>query len=236
MSYAAMTEGEAGRSRNRPVVPESVAALYAFLGLITPGLVYQLRRERSRPALEESSFREASRVALTSAVFTTVSLLSVAGISSGQPSWFVDARKWLKSGQPYVTNHPGLVAWTVTAVVTLACLYALLADWLWTRILPRQRPRIHKTDAWFQLFRGDVPKGKIAWVHLKCTDGTLIWGHLSLVTLNKSTDDTQIVLRGPELTVQAAGSAAPKTETTWDRVSVRASAVSVVKVAYVPKS
>jgi hypothetical protein len=218
------------------MVPESVAALYAFLGLITPGLVYQLLRERSRPALDESSFREASRVALTSAVLTTLSLLSVAGIGHFQPAWFVDAREWLRSGQPYVNDNPGLVTWTVVAVVALACFYALLTDWLWTYVIPPRRPRISKTDVWYQLFRGDVPKGQIAWVHLKLTDGTLLWGHLNFVTLNKATDDTQIVLRGPQLTVQVAGSSAPKPETTWQRVAVRASDVFVVKVTYVPKA
>ena len=104
------------------MIPESVAALYAFLGLVTPGLVYQLLREGNRPGLEETTFREASRVALTSAVLTTLSLITLALISLRKPAWFVDAGDWLTDGTAYAAGHPALVAWSMIATVFLACL------------------------------------------------------------------------------------------------------------------
>jgi hypothetical protein len=217
------------------VIPEGFATLYAFLGLVTPGLVYQLLRERARPALEETSFREASRVALTSAVLTTAAILTIALVSRLQPAWVVDVDTWIEQGTSYLGSNTTLVAWTVVATVTLACVYALVAHVAANVLGSRSKTRIENTDVWYQLLVEDVPKGQVPWVAIKTEKGTWIWGHVDFFTVGKSLDDREISLKGPELAIEESGDASPKTEHYWRRICVRASEIAIMKVTYEPK-
>jgi len=217
------------------VVPEGLATLYAFLGLVTPGLVYQLLRERARPALEETSFREASRIALTSAVLTTAAIMTVAALHLVQPTWFIDVQKWAAQGNAYLRANTALVAATVVTIVALACLYALLTSLVAERIAARSKTRVENSDVWYQLFVDDVPEGKVPWVLVQTGDGTRIWGHVDFFTTGRSLSDRELSLKGPELAVEPAGDWRVKTEDYWNRISVRASEIALLKVAYEPK-
>ena len=218
------------------MIPETVGALYAFLGLITPGLVYQLLRERARPALDERAFREASRIALTSAVLTTMSLSTLALLSLSKPEWFADAREWLTNGQSYVVANEALVARTVLFVVVLACIYAVLAHLIATFVASRQKTRIVKTDVWYQLFVEDVPSDRVPWVFLRMKDGTRLWGHVDFFTVGKPIAGREMSLKGPKLGVKDPAADAIKTEEYWRRISVRASEIALMKVTYEPKA
>ena len=215
------------------MVPEGVATLYAFLGLVTPGLVYQLLRERARPALEETSFREASRVALTSGVLTT---LAIGTLVLLQPNWLVDWREWLRQGDEYVKANPELVAWSVLAAVVLACIYALLTNIIAGVLSRFGKTPIENSDVWYQLLVDDVPKGTVPWVGIKTDKDVWLWGHVDFFTVGKSLDDREISLKGPGLAVQDTGSADPHVESYWQRISVKASEVRLLKVAYEPRA
>lgn len=216
------------------MIPEGVATLYAFLGLVTPGLVYQLLRERARPALEETSFREASRVALTSAVLTTASILTLALASQARPSWFVDGEEWISQGTKYIAANMALVARSVVATVALACAYAFLAHLAANALASRNRTRIENSDVWYQLLVDDVPKNMVPWVGIKTTQDTWIWGHVDFFTVGKSLDDREIALKGPKLTIKVPDGVY-KEESYWQRTCVRASEIAIMKVAYEPK-
>ena len=81
------------------MVPETTGALLAFLGLIAPGLVYTLLRERRRPPEKMSAFREASRAALTSLGFIVVSLAVLVPLSLAG-DWLPDIQQWLEDPEP----------------------------------------------------------------------------------------------------------------------------------------
>src|SRR4051794_36503051 len=112
------------------MIPETVGALLAFLGLIAPGLIYQLRRETRRASITETAFREASRVALVSLGLTTAALAAVAIVRAVEPAWIADPGVWLRQGNEYFVAHYRLVLRTAIIVVGLACSLALLADWI----------------------------------------------------------------------------------------------------------
>jgi hypothetical protein len=107
------------------VIPSTTAALVGFLFFVAPGLVWELTRERREPPREGSTFREASRVALASVVFTTAGV-GIIAIGRAWFGWFVDPSSWLRHGHVYVEHHIGRIALTVGLALALACLLAWL--------------------------------------------------------------------------------------------------------------
>lgn len=61
------------------MIPQTVGALIGFLIFIAPGVLWELLRERHRPPLDGSTFREAARVALMSVVLSGLAIAVVAG-------------------------------------------------------------------------------------------------------------------------------------------------------------
>jgi Family of unknown function (DUF6338) len=62
------------------VIPQTAAALLAFPALVAPGIVFENLRERRRPSIEQTTFREISGIALASLYFTVLSLTLLAGL------------------------------------------------------------------------------------------------------------------------------------------------------------
>jgi uncharacterized membrane protein SpoIIM required for sporulation len=57
------------------VIPQTVLSLVAFLFLVAPGILFELRRERRRPGRKETAFREAARTALAGLLFSVAAVL-----------------------------------------------------------------------------------------------------------------------------------------------------------------
>jgi hypothetical protein len=72
------------------VIPQTILALVGFLFLVAPGLVFEIRRERRRPVLEETTFREVSRTALASLVFSVLALAILAWVRAKWPESMPD--------------------------------------------------------------------------------------------------------------------------------------------------
>jgi hypothetical protein len=148
----------------------------SFLGLVAPGLVFQLLRERRRALRSETAFREASRVALTSFLFTSMSLTILAAVRALWPPAAPDVGRWLREGTHYFTVEYSLVVRTLLIEVAVACLLAVFADWL---LKGRAHGRIVGSSIWFLLLRRERPKGKIPWLHLRLNEGTDFFGNLA---------------------------------------------------------
>lgn len=112
------------------MVPSTTGAAIAFLFFVTPGLLYELLAERSRPPVPGSTFREISRVGLLSVVCTSVSAATLAVVRGFRPRWVLDPGRWVRSGSVYVRNDYALIARTLAIEVLLACGAALLLYWL----------------------------------------------------------------------------------------------------------
>src|SRR3712207_1635976 len=142
------------------MVPESVLTFIAFLVLVAPGLLFELLRERRRPALEETAFREASRIALASLAFSGLAVCVLAAIRTLQPVWMPDPRAWIAGGRDYLQDHYRLVFTAVVLEVLLALGFAVLCDRLARR---NAKGDVVAGGIWYQLLRAKRPPGTSAW-------------------------------------------------------------------------
>lgn len=112
------------------MIPTTVATLVGFLLFVAPGLLWEMLVERRKPNKDESAFREASRVAVVSAPFSTAAVAATLALAYWlQRQWLSDVTTWIRTGRP-PTNASVLVG-AVLAVVELAITGALLAVAWW---------------------------------------------------------------------------------------------------------
>src|SRR5579863_6491529 len=99
------------------MIPATFGTLLGFLGLVAPGLVYSAIIERRRPREGESAFAEASRVGLTSLVFSLVSMVLLWLLQRYESSALYKYTKlslpniglWLAGGNKYAAGNLGKV-------------------------------------------------------------------------------------------------------------------------------
>ncbi|SFT98588.1 hypothetical protein SAMN05660657_04463 [Geodermatophilus amargosae] len=218
------------------MTPESVITFAAFLLLVAPGLLFELLRERRRPAMEETTFREASRIALASLAFSGTATGILAVVRILQPAWMPDPRRWLESGQTYVEDEYRLIVRAVVVEVVLALALAIAFDLL---LRKRARGDMANGGIWYQLLRAEVPADKVPWVSLKLKNGPYIAGYVARYSTGKELDDREMVLKhnpantGMKLQPQEAGSGLERLDG-WDRVVVPGSEIQYWKLEYRP--
>jgi len=212
------------------MVPDTLGAFVAFLGLVAPGVAFELLRERRRPTIEETAFREASRIALTSLVFTlgAGAILALAHLA-GAP-FVADPVEWLRQGSAYALDNLGLVSLTMLLQVALALALAVLADWVFRRSAPGH---VIPGSIWFQLFRNRRPDGTTPWVHLRLADETEIWGYADDYTPEQKLDNRELTLVGPGLQYRRKGATSNQELNRWAAVCVRGDQITWLKVMYV---
>jgi hypothetical protein len=224
------------------LVPQTLGALGAFLTLVAPGIVFELLRERRRVRRTESAFREASRVALGSLVFSLLASVVLIGVHALFRSLFaanvlIDLDRFAANGASYARQHVGSIAFSVLAELALACAFAVLVDFLLARRGHETRS-VQPETAWRVVFRTDRPKDSVPWVHVHLEDGSSFFGFLRTHTASGDPDDREIVLEGAELTYlgKPLGGEDAVEETViggrWDRVVIPASRVKYLRVQY----
>ena len=214
------------------MIPEGLATLYAFLGLVAPGLLFQLLREKARPALEETAFREASRVAFTSLIFTTASILVLALVSRAWPGMFVDLARWMGPKSEYFGDNLWLVARSVLAEVGLACMIAWLVAIVFARWVDDPSVKHSTHTAWYSALVGSRPKGEVAWVSVELTDDSRAWGYVHRFTTDRTLENRELSLMGPGLMIQRNGEARMKLKI--DYLVIPGSEIRRMKVTYEP--
>ncbi|WIX87731.1 DUF6338 family protein [Amycolatopsis sp. DG1A-15b] len=138
------------------MIPQTLGALAGFLALVAPGIVFELRRERRRGRHQETAFREASRVALGSLVFTLVSLLLMTAVQAAGGRLFVSPADWLTRGEAYAREHLTLIVVSVAVELAVACALATGFE----AFLARRRGEaatVQQRSAWAQALRTDRP-------------------------------------------------------------------------------
>lgn len=213
------------------MLPDTLAALLAFLCLVVPGLLFELLRERRRPAVEETAFREASRVALTSALFSGTALLVFGLVRAAAPSLTVDPGRWLREGGGYAADNLARVTASVFGVVLLACTLALFVDWLLRRPAPGQ---IQPGSIWYALFRLHRPPHTHVRLHMRLNDGSQVVGYLGDYTPEHILENRELVLRGGSLQLRPKeGETDLQHGRNWQFVTVRGSEVTWMRVGYI---
>lgn len=225
------------------MVPSTVGSLLGFLGLIAPGLVFELRRERRRPSYEESVFREISRLALVSLVFTMLSLSIVLALCSWiDHSYLPDVNRWVVEGNVYLKAKYGSVLLAFLLELAFACALAAL----WDGFLSRSATgNMTPWPSWYLLFREFRPAGTKPWVHLQLENGAEYWGYMANYTATDDLERREISLRGPRLTWRSGQPQAsrrflrepvvPETQRLdeWDTVTVRGDKIVAMTVTYI---
>ena len=216
------------------MVPSTLATFAAFLMLVAPGLVFEIRRERRRPALEETTFREASRVALTSLLFSGASLAALSIVRAARPSLLPDLGLWLHQGNGFLVSRYRLVARAGLAEVALAIGIALGVDAWLARF--RSKGHIAPYGLWYQVFRVDRLQGQWPWVSLRLADKTQVWGYLRHYDPGADVKSREIAVRGDvdgrHLYIQADNDDKVTELTDWQTIVVPGDQIVLMKVTY----
>jgi hypothetical protein len=214
------------------VIPDTLGALIAFLGLVAPGLLFEMLRERRVPASEESAFREASRVALMSLVFTLFALavLTITGLL--EPHWLPDVDRWINCGASYAKAHYRLILRAVLLELLIAGAAVVLLDLALSKWGSGQG-ELSSTSVWYHVFRTDRPADHGSWVHAKLSDGSEIWGFVQWYTYDNSLDDRELSLSGPGLKIKRTPDSEAQELPEWNSLIVRGSDITYMTVSYV---
>jgi hypothetical protein len=217
-------------------MPETIGSFIAFLLLITPGLVFELLRERSRPERVRSTFRETSVVVVASVAFSSVALgvLLVARVL--QPGWIPSPTDLAESPGRYATDHLRLVARSFTIHLVLACGIAFG----WHRLL-RWKFRggeISANPAWFEIVRGNAnPRKDRVLMVVELQDGSAVRGVVKGYDLKPDQTLRTLVLgsnpANPLTTRQAATGAESPVGSDWAYVVVPGDEIKIASVAFV---
>ncbi len=156
------------------MIPATFGALLGFLGLVAPGLVYNMIAGRRRSPRSQSTFAEVSSVALTSLSFSLIGLAILWLLQRYAGLALPNLGLWLTRGSKYVAGNLGKAFFGLSAQVALACGLAAAVAWIQTL---RSRSRFTDDTAFGSVFRQWAPTGSTNWVHLKLEDETEFWGY-----------------------------------------------------------
>jgi hypothetical protein len=213
------------------VIPQATitATLLTFFLLVAPGIVFQIRRERRRPYVERTAFREASIVALASFVLSGLSLLLLIGLRMLAPDLMPDPGAWLQDGSAYVKGHYQVVAGFLFAQGFLAIGLALLVEEVTGR---EQVPSIHEVSAWYRLFHEQVPPGTRPFVGVGLTDGSMYFGYVAGYSVEHQPAVRELELGGDALFHQRPDASLRELPSHWERVLIPSSSIRSLWVSY----
>jgi hypothetical protein len=195
------------------VIPQTIVGFWFFLLLVAPGLTYELMRERRRPAIAGTAFREASRIALASFVFSLIAFCLLMALRAVAPGSIFDLGAYLRDSGYLRQNYSRFIFTAILGVVLalgLAALSVGLPEWLGTRITPatakkfrlplwlchRGLPgRLTSGGVLWRVLVRDQPDGKVPYVSLRLSDGTRVAGYLRHYSDDADIDKQEIALK-----------------------------------------
>ncbi len=217
-------------------MPATVGSLVAFLLLITPGLVFELLRENSRPGRVRSTFRETSVIVVASVVFSSVALFVLVIARAVHDPWIPSPSRLIDSPGSFASERPLLVARTLALHQLLACGAAYLSH----RILCHKRPggRISPNPAWFEIVHGNAnPRRDQVLLFVELQDGSAVRGLVKGYDLGADQSLRTLVLCGsasnPLTTRQAATGVESRVGSDWAYIVVAAEEIKLATIALV---
>ncbi len=211
------------------MIPQTAAALVGFLFFVTPGILFETIRERRRPSLVQSPFREASRITLASLGISLLALLLLAALRASAPASMPDPGRWLREGSRYVLANYQLIVGFFLAELALAAGLAVGA----ARLLVRGQPAtIRQVSAWYSAFRVQRPHGATVFVRVLMADGVEYYGVVVGYTTDYQLADRELQLASP-LYRRLPGEHAPsQIRSPWSRIIVPGTAIHGIWVSY----
>ena len=175
-------------------LPTSLFALIIFICFVTPGFVFEMLRERRRPPVIQSAFREISVIVVASVSFSLLACFILFLLRPIRPQIYPDFQQLAQQPANYSADHLINVVWLVAAVVALAVGMA----WIWDFILQRvhRRPRGTPFPVWYEVLTGKGrPDGaKAVALSVELINGARIQGAVMTHGLNKDLELDWLVL------------------------------------------
>jgi hypothetical protein len=213
------------------VTPDGWSAALAFLLFVAPGIVFDLLSRRRRVEVDESAFREASRIALWSLLFSLPASAIVVYISTRVHRVTRVAGR-LASGDVVPISADGLtILLVMLAELVLACGIAGI-----THLVLSRRSKscdIRLVSAWTKAFRFDRPADHDVYVRAKLTSGSVWTGRVVSFTPDLELENRELVLAPPLFSRGKTGDLTPLSPD-YHRVVLPASQIASLNVAYYP--
>lgn len=158
-------------------MPSTVLALILFLCFVTPGFVFELLRERSRPARQYTTLRETSVIVVASVAFTLPAAIIILLVHVVERSWFPDFYELASRPAQYSASHLPQVIGFIVELIVLGVVFASIAD----RVIRHRDPphaMVRNNPTWFELINGQVRPAdtKAVIVSAELTNGASIQG------------------------------------------------------------
>jgi hypothetical protein len=136
-------------------MPSTLFALILFLCFITPGFVFEILQERSRPARQYTALRETSVIVIASVAFTLPAAIIILLVRLVERPWFPDFYELANRPAQYSASHLPQVIGFVVELVVLAVGFAWIADRVFRRRYPPHAV-IRNNPTWFEMLDGQV--------------------------------------------------------------------------------
>lgn len=211
------------------MVPTDWLAVLLFLVLVAPGMLFELLARRRRATLPESAFVLISRVILVSVAINVLVLLIFAVVQWHWPALVPDPAAMIRNGSDYVADNYRLVLVALLAQALLAASLVYLAHLI---LANGSGASTHTVSAWARVFRQERPKGHIASVRVKLTDGAVFAGHVSSYSSDHEIGDRELVLAPPLFSKAPGGGELQTLAETYKRLVLRGDAIVSVAVQY----
>ncbi|MEU0880613.1 DUF6338 family protein [Lentzea sp. NPDC005914] len=223
------------------MVPQTLSAALAFLMLVAPGLVHEQLRGRRKLIAGESVFREISRIALTSLLYSVMAVTILLVLRFWFPHQLIDSRLLVQFGAVYLRDNYRVVAATLAAELAVACLLPLLWH-IAPRPSARSRVSFAATSLWFEDFRANCPPGSRPWVHVQLTDGTSFYGFVRSSSVDGPVADRELSLEGVHMAREDPDTDDDSYEDEpvvigdeWESVIIRGSEIRYIAVQYIDR-
>ncbi|WP_264028757.1 DUF6338 family protein [Mycobacterium mantenii] len=216
-------------------MPTSLLALIIFICFVTPGVVFELLRERRRPPRTYSTFRETGVIIAASVLFSLPAIVILFLIHGFEPRPFPDLQKLAESPGKYAPDHLGSVVGLIVAFVAVAV--GIAAIWDLILQLFRRRAPVTPFPVWYEILIGEARDkvGEAVGVLLELKEGGRVMGAVKTHGFNKDSELDWIVLEHNSLCPLKIGS--PNGELKepgkgWTYLAVSADEIRVAKIAY----
>lgn len=201
----------------------------------TPGLIYEGLAERRRPVLQLTPFREASRIALTSIVFSGIAIAALAWLRATHAALMPNPGAFIRLPSAYFAAHYRLVFRTLLLEVIVASAVAVLVSEVRGIRLRGRRSRPH--DALWTVLHETTKTPAVPIVELRMKDDTVFRGELAAIDPAGAVADRFLALAPPiDLRASPLVEAERLSPTRWPRVVLRVDQVLEMYVFFGTRS
>jgi hypothetical protein len=216
-------------------LPTSLFAFILFVCFVTPGFVFEMRRERHRPPRSYSALRETSLVVISSVFFSLPAILVMGVLQATHVPGFPDLRSLAEQPSKYSAEHIPEVVLLILSTVAFAVLIAVICDA--GLQFKHHAPVVTREPVWFELLSGRAkPKdAKAVIVTVELTSGAAVLGAVKAHGLTEDSELDWLVLGAhPKFHLQSRSpnGAWRDVGEDWRYYVISASEIRAVTVAY----